>query len=92
MAAGSVVVLCPRSLIKDMDDRWLDESLPGGLAARTGATVIDGLSETLPVRVEPGDSPAGPWTDVLEVCEPLNRHRKFLLAMRGPYGWWVPRP
>ncbi len=84
MAAGTVVVLGPRSLVKDMDDRWLDESLPGGLAARLGATVVNGLSQTLPVRVEPGDSPAGPWTDVLEVCEPLDPSVEVLARYAGP--------
>lgn len=67
LAAGALVILGPRSLVKDVDDCWLEESLPGGLAADLGARVVEGLSQTLAVTVEPGGAPAGPWTDVLEV-------------------------
>jgi len=67
IAAGTLVILGPRSLVKDVDDCWLETPLPGGLAAALGAHVVEGLSQTLPVTVVPGDGPAGPWTDVLEV-------------------------
>lgn len=69
MAAGSLVILGPRSLVKDLDDCWIEEPLPGGLAGDLGARVIEGLSQTLPVTVEPGGAPAGPWTDVLAVTD-----------------------
>jgi len=67
MSAGSLVILGPRSLVKDLDDCWLETPLPGGLAAALGGHVVEGLSQTLPVTVVPGEAPAGPWTDVLEV-------------------------
>jgi len=66
--AGVTVVVGPRTLVKDDDDAWLDEPLPGGLAARLGARVGDALTEpTGQVAVAPYDVPAGPWTDVYEV-------------------------
>ena len=65
--AGAIVVLGPRSLVKDGHDAWLDEPLPGGLAGRLGARVTDTLTEpTGTVRVTPYDAPAGPWTDVYD--------------------------
>ena len=70
MAAGVLVILGPRSLVKDVDDCWLEEPVPGGLAETLGARVIEGLSQTLPVTVDPGGVPAGPWTDVLELADP----------------------
>jgi beta-galactosidase len=70
VAAGALVVLGVRSLVKDLDDCWAEVPLPGGLADDLGARVIEGLSQTLPVTVEPGDDPAGPWTDVLEADAP----------------------
>lgn len=65
--AGTLVILGPRSLVKDLDDCWLEEPLPGGLAATLGARVVEGLSQTMAVTLEPGGVPAGPWADVLEV-------------------------
>lgn len=65
MAAGALVILGPRSLVKDLDDCWLEEPLPGGLASTLGARVVEGLSQTLALSVEPGGAPAGPWTDIL---------------------------
>jgi hypothetical protein len=62
------VVLGPRSLVKDADDAWLDEALPGGLAQRLGARVGDALTEpTGTVAVAPYGCPAGSWTDVFEL-------------------------
>ncbi len=72
MAAGALVILGPRSLVKDLDDCWLEEALPGGLAEHLGARVIEGLSQPLPVSVMPGGAPAGPWTDVLEISDPAD--------------------
>lgn len=72
MAAGSLVILGPRSLVKDLDDCWLEESIPGGLATTLGAQVIEGLSQTLRVTVAPGGAPAGPWTDVLAIDDPTD--------------------
>jgi beta-galactosidase len=66
--AGATVVLGPRSLVKDVDDAWLDEAVPGGLADRLGARVGDALTEpTGTVAVSPYGCPAGAWTDVFEV-------------------------
>jgi beta-galactosidase len=66
--AGATVVLGPRSLVKDADDAWLDEALPGGLAQRLGARVGDALTEpTGTVAVAPYGCPAGSWTDVFEL-------------------------
>lgn len=69
MAAGALVILGPRSLVKDLDDCWLQEPLPGGLASALGARVSEGLSQTLTLTVEPGGAPAGPWTDILALDE-----------------------
>ncbi len=67
MAAGARVVLGPRSLVVDAESAWSDQPLPAGLAERLGARVVEHLSQTLPVTVEPWGTAAGPWTDVLEV-------------------------
>ena len=86
--AGAVVVLGPRSLVKDDDDVWLDESLPGGLAARLGAFVADALTEpTGSVQVSPHEVPAGPWTDVYEVT---SDDVEVLATYDG--GWLTGRP
>ena len=66
--AGATVVLGPRTLVKDADDSWVDEAVPGGLAQRLGARVGDALTEpTGSVAVAPYGCAAGPWTDVYEV-------------------------
>lgn len=72
LSAGALVVLGPRSFVKDIDDCWLEEPIPGGMATRLGARVIEGLSQTGSVTVDPGGDPAGPWTDVLEVSDPQD--------------------
>jgi hypothetical protein len=82
------VVLGPRSLVKDADDAWLDEALPGGLAARLGARVGDALTEpTGTVAVAPYGCPAGPWTDVYE----LQADDVEVLATYDG-GWLTGRP
>ena len=67
---GALVVLGARSLIKDMEDCWLEEPLPGGLAAELGAQVVESHAPASELRVEPFGAPAGPWLDVLEVTDP----------------------
>jgi beta-galactosidase len=84
LAAGSLVVLGPRSLVKDLDDCWLEEPLPGGLAGTLGARIAEGLSQTLPVSVEPGGDPAGPWTDVLEVDPTADGTVEVAARYAGP--------
>lgn len=84
MEAGALVVLGPRSLVKDIDDCWLEVPLPGGLAQTLGARVIEGLSQTLRVTIEPGDAPAGPWTDVLEVTDPDDQDIEVVARYGGP--------
>jgi beta-galactosidase len=83
MGDGALVVLGPRSLVKDVDDCWLEESLPGGLATTLGARVSEGLSQTMAVSVEPGDAPAGPWTDVLELIDPTDPTVEILATYAG---------
>jgi beta-galactosidase len=83
MGDGALVVLGPRSLVKDIDDCWLEESLPGGLATTLGARVSEGLSQTMAVSVEPGDAPAGPWTDVLELIDPTDPTVEILATYAG---------
>lgn len=84
MDAGSLVILGPRSLVKDLDDCWLEEPLPGGLARVLGARVVEGLSQTLPVTVEPGGAIAGPWTDVLQVDDADDPETEVLATYGGP--------
>jgi beta-galactosidase len=83
MGEGALVILGPRSLVKDVDDCWLEESLPGGLATTLGARVSEGLSQTMAVSVEPGDAPAGPWTDVLELIDPTDPTVEILATYAG---------
>jgi beta-galactosidase len=83
MGDGALVILGPRSLVKDVDDCWLEESLPGGLATTLGARVSEGLSQTMAVSVEPGDAPAGPWTDVLELIDPTDPTVEILATYAG---------
>ena len=68
LAAGTTVVLGPRSLVADVDDCWLETAIPGGLAARLGARVVETFAWDGTVIVD-GTSeplPSGPWVDVLE--------------------------
>ena len=83
MTDGALVILGPRSLVKDLDDCWLEEPLPGGLAASLGARVVESLSQTLAVTVEPGGAPAGPWTDVLALDDEADRSVEVLARYGG---------
>ncbi len=83
MAAGALVILGPRSLVKDLDDCWLEEPLPGGLASALGARVSEGLSQTLALSVEPGGAPAGPWTDILALDEASDPETTVLARYGG---------
>jgi beta-galactosidase len=66
--AGARVLLGPRALTKDPANCWVTETVPAGLSHALGVTVIEQLSQTLPVTVAEFDhAPAGPWTDILEV-------------------------
>ena len=70
LRAGVLVVLGPRSLVKDEHGCWASDALPSTFAEELGARVTDPLSQTMAVTVPAyGDAPAGPWTDVLEVDE-----------------------
>jgi beta-galactosidase len=69
LEAGTRVVLGARSLVVDRENAWSDQTLPAGLHQRLGARVVDHLSQTDPVMIEPYGVPAGVWTDVLEVGE-----------------------
>ena len=66
--AGTTVVLGPRSLVADVDDCWLETPLPGGLAARLGARVVETFAwdGTVTVDETAEPLPGGPWVDVLE--------------------------
>lgn len=61
--AGVLVVLGPRSLVKDDDGAWVDEPLPAGLAARLGARVSDALTDPDGTATAYG-APSGGWTDL----------------------------
>lgn len=65
--AGVKVILGPRTMVIDRENAWSDEPLPAGLAERLGARVVETLSQTGAVRVEPWGTKAGLWTDVLQV-------------------------
>ncbi len=64
LAAGLTVVLGPRTFTRTVENTAAPDPVPVGLARL--ARVIEGLSQTLPVTVEPFGVAAGPWTDVLE--------------------------
>lgn len=69
LEAGVLVVLGPRSLVRDAEANHVDVPLPSGFAPDLGTRVLEGLSQTLPVTVEVHGrttGAAGPWTDVLE--------------------------
>jgi beta-galactosidase len=70
LQAGVLIALGARSLVKDMEDCWLEERLPGGLAAELGAQVVESHAPASELRVEPFGAPSGPWIDVLEVTDP----------------------
>ena len=67
LEAGTEVILGARSLVIDRENAWSDRPLPAGLSERLGARVIEPTSQNLPVTIEPWGTPAGIWTDVLEV-------------------------
>jgi beta-galactosidase len=76
--AGVVVLVGPRSLVRDPDAVWVDAPTPAGLTDRLGAHVVvagspagwprspDAVSS---VRIGDGEAavPAGPWLEALEV-------------------------
>jgi beta-galactosidase len=66
----ALLVLGARSLVKDVDDCWLEEPLPGGLAAELGATVVESHVPADELKVHPFGAPSGPWIDVLEATDP----------------------
>jgi beta-galactosidase len=65
--AGTEVILGARSFVIDRENAWSDSPLPAGLSDRLGARVIEPTSQNLQVTIEPWGTPAGIWTDVLEV-------------------------
>lgn len=81
-AGGGVVVLGPRSLVRDIDSVWVDQPVPAGVAAALGAAVEDaGSTARWPgpgaafdwagplVGVRGHDEPvaAGRWAEILSV-------------------------
>ena len=89
LASGALVVLGPRSLVKDTEDVWLDVPVPGGLVDELDATVVEsGTTESWPPSwpsdpVTVDGEPAGPWVDVLRTgsrCEVLARYAGRHLA------------
>jgi beta-galactosidase len=94
LAKGTLVILGPRSLVKDAEDCWLEQPLPGGLAERLGSRVTDwfGLHEDVPVDVgEDGRSrvSAGPWAEILE--QPRSTVPARVAARYGS-GWMSGLP
>ncbi|HUG48501.1 MAG TPA: beta-galactosidase [Candidatus Limnocylindria bacterium] len=83
LEAGVLVVLGARSLVKDMEDCWLEEPLPGGLAAELGAQVVESHAPSSELRIDPLDAPSGSWIDVLELTHP----RAEVLATYGGEGY-----
>jgi beta-galactosidase len=67
--ADSLLVLGARSLVKDVDDCWLEEPLPGGMARLLGAKVVEAHVPPEDLQVAPYGAPVGPWADVLEVTD-----------------------
>ncbi len=67
LAADTEVILGARSFVIDRENAWSDRPLPAGLSDRLGARVIEPTSQNLAVTIEPWGTPAGIWTDVLEV-------------------------
>ena len=65
--SGTQVILGARSFVIDRENAWSDAALPAGLTDRLGARVIEPTSQNLEVTISPWDTPAGIWTDVLEV-------------------------
>ncbi len=65
--AGVGVVLGPRSLVVDGSYAWSDTPLPGGLATRLGARVVDFGGHPTSIEIAPWGVPAGRWVESLEV-------------------------
>ncbi len=65
---GVNVVLGPRAMVMDRENAWSDQALPAGLADRLGARVVETLSQTADVTVDPWGTKAGVWTDVFDVA------------------------
>jgi len=65
--AGAKVVLGPRAMVMDRENAWSEEALPGGMTGLLGARVVETLSQTADVRVDPWGTKAGIWTEVFEV-------------------------
>ncbi len=70
--AGTTVILGARSLVMDRENAWTDLPLPGGLAHRLGTRVVNTLSQTGPVTVDPWGTTAGWWTDVLAEADDVE--------------------
>lgn len=69
LEAGAIVVLGPRSLVKDEEGGWVDQAVPAGLAGRLGAKVVDFGSPGDAVSVAPHGTAAGEWVEILDVGE-----------------------
>jgi beta-galactosidase len=76
MDAGATVVTGPRTLVRDLDARWVEASTPAGLTDRLGARVDHAGSphgwprdpeDRSDVDIGGTRCPAGPWIETLEV-------------------------
>lgn len=74
--AGAVVILGPRSLVKDEDNAWCADALPAGMSRRLGARVGEFGNAAPNTTVAEYAVAAGPWVEVLEVdgAEVLARY------------------
>jgi beta-galactosidase len=92
LAAGVVVVVGARSLVRDPEAVWVDVPTPAGLADRLGAHVASAGSPTgwprataEPSRIAvAGPVDAGPWLETLKVTHPA-RTEVLAVAVGGPH-------
>lgn len=64
--AGGTVILGPRSFTRTTESTASTDSVPLGLVPGTASRIIEGLSQTMDVRLEPWGVAAGSWTDVFD--------------------------
>jgi beta-galactosidase len=101
LAAGTTVVLGPRSLVKTWENAWVDAPEPAGFSALLGARVRDTLTQSTPglrVLAGKGERPAaaaGPFVDVYELLtadalEGTARPARVIARYEG--GWLDGEP
>lgn len=86
LAAGRLVILGARSLVKDEDNCWIGDRIPAGLSGRLDGWVVDGIATDGDVVVEPFGVPSGPWIDLLEAsaCDTVARYAGPAYANGSP--------